>query len=37
MIKQFLLLLLEIKTLDKGDVSFTEDKMRIKYNSRKGS
>ncbi len=31
MIKQFLLLLLlEIKTLDKGDVSFTEDKMRIK-------
>ncbi len=35
MIKQFLLLLLEIKTLYKGDVSFAEDK--IKYNSRKGS
>jgi len=30
MIKQFLLLLREIKTLYKGDVSFAEDKMRIK-------
>ena len=29
MIKQFLLLLLEIKTLYKGDVSFAEDKIKI--------
>lgn len=30
MIKQFLLLLLEIKTVYKEDISFAEDKMRIK-------